>query len=64
MQNVNHAARAGLDQHGLIADRRIFIVPVALGREAEWSDDPRYPEKWASLAYRIACNYFMYDLTH
>jgi len=24
----------------------------------EWSDDPRYPEKWAALAYRIAMNYF------
>jgi Domain of unknown function (DUF4159) len=35
-----------------------------LGDAWEWSDDPRYPEKWASLAYRIAMNYFMYDLTH
>ncbi len=25
---------------------------------------PRYAEKWASLAYRIAMNYFVYDLTH
>jgi len=25
---------------------------------------PRYPEKWAALAYRIAMNYFIYDLTH
>ncbi|MBZ5601894.1 MAG: DUF4159 domain-containing protein [Acidobacteriia bacterium] len=35
-----------------------------LGDAWEWSDDPEYPEKWASLAYRIAMNYFMYDLTH
>ena len=35
-----------------------------LGDAWEWSDDPRYPEKWASLAYRIAVNYFVYDLTH
>jgi Domain of unknown function (DUF4159) len=35
-----------------------------LGDAWEWSDDPRYPEKWASLAYRIAINYFIYDLTH
>lgn len=35
-----------------------------LGDAWEWSDDPRYPEKWASLAYRIAVNYFIYDLTH
>jgi hypothetical protein len=35
-----------------------------LGDAWEWSDDARYPEKWASLAYRIAMNYFIYDLTH
>jgi len=35
-----------------------------LGDAWEWSDDPRYPEKWAGLAYRIAVNYFIYDLTH
>jgi len=35
-----------------------------LGDAWEWSYDPEYPEKWASLAYRIAMNYFMYDLTH
>jgi hypothetical protein len=35
-----------------------------MGDAWEWSDDPRYPEKMASLAYRIAMNYFVYDLTH
>ncbi len=35
-----------------------------LGDAWEWSDDPRYPEKWATLAYQIAINYFIYDLTH
>jgi len=35
-----------------------------LGDAWEWSDDPRYPEKYASLAYRIGMNYFIYDLTH
>ena len=35
-----------------------------LGDAWEWSDDPRYPEKWAALAYQIAMNYFIYDLTH
>jgi len=35
-----------------------------LGDAWEWSDDPRYPEKWARLAYQIAVNYFIYDLTH
>ena len=35
-----------------------------LGDAWEWSDDPEYPEKFAGLAYRIAMNYFVYDLTH
>ncbi|HVO97077.1 MAG TPA: DUF4159 domain-containing protein [Bryobacteraceae bacterium] len=35
-----------------------------LGDAWEHSDEPRYLEKWASLAYRIAMNYFTYDLTH
>ena len=35
-----------------------------LGDAWEWSDDPRYSEKWAGLAYRIGMNYFVYDLTH
>jgi hypothetical protein len=35
-----------------------------LGDAWEWSDDPRYPEKFARLAYQIAVNYFIYDLTH
>jgi len=35
-----------------------------LGDAWEWSDDPKYSEKWAGLAYRIAMNYFIYDLSH
>jgi hypothetical protein len=35
-----------------------------MGDAWEHSDNPEYPEKWASLAYRIAMNYFVYDLTH
>ncbi len=35
-----------------------------LGDAWEWSDDPRYPEKWATLAYQVAMNYFVYGLTH
>ena len=50
------------DDHGRV------VVAIChnmdLGDAWEWSDDPRYPEKWASLAYRIAMNYFTYDLSH
>lgn len=35
-----------------------------MGDAIEHSDDPEYPEKWSSLAYRIGMNYFVYDLTH
>jgi hypothetical protein len=30
----------------------------------EHSNDPEYPEEWASMAYRIAVNFVVYDLTH
>jgi hypothetical protein len=49
-------------------DRGRIMVAIChnmdLGDAWEWSDDARYPEKWASLAYRLAVNYFIYDLTH
>jgi hypothetical protein len=49
-------------------DKGRIVVAIChnmdLGDAWEWSDDPRYPEKWAALAYRIAMNYFIYDLTH
>jgi hypothetical protein len=35
-----------------------------LGDAVERSDEPSYPEKFASLAYRIVANYVVYDLTH
>jgi hypothetical protein len=53
---------------GIYDDRGRVMVAIChnmdLGDAWEWSDDPRYPEKWAGLAYRIAVNYVMYDLTH
>jgi hypothetical protein len=49
-------------------DKGRIIVAIChnmdLGDAWEWSDDPRYSEKWAGLAYRIAMNYFVYDLAH
>jgi hypothetical protein len=35
-----------------------------LGDAWEHSDEAQYMEKWAGLAYKIAMNYFVYDLTH
>jgi hypothetical protein len=53
---------------GIYDDKGRIVVAVChnmdLGDAWEWSDDPSYPERFASLAYRIAMNYFVYDLTH
>lgn len=35
-----------------------------LGDAWEWADDPQYPERYASLAYRIGINYIVYSMTH
>jgi hypothetical protein len=54
--------KAIYDDHG-----RIMVAichNMDMGDAIEWSDDPAYPEKYSSLAYRIAVNYVMYDLTH
>jgi hypothetical protein len=49
-------------------DRGRIMVAIChnmdLGDAWEHSDEPEYQEKWASLAYRIAMNYFVYDLSH
>jgi hypothetical protein len=64
------AGETGKTPHwrGIYDDKGRVMVAIChnmdLGDAWEWSDDGRYPEKWASLAYRIAINYFVYDLTH
>lgn len=49
-------------------DKGRIIVAIChnmdLGDAWECADEPRYPEKWTSLAYRIAMNYFVYNLSH
>ncbi len=49
-------------------DKGRIIVAIChnmdLGDGWENSDDPKYQEKWSSLAYRVGINYFVYDLTH
>jgi hypothetical protein len=53
---------------GIYDDKGRVVVAIChnmdLGDAWEHSDEARYQEKWASLAYRIAMNYFIYDLTH
>jgi hypothetical protein len=35
-----------------------------VGDAWEWADSPKYPERDASLAYRIGINYIIYGMTH
>jgi hypothetical protein len=35
-----------------------------LGDAWEWADEPRYPEPYTALAYRIGINYIVYAMTH
>jgi hypothetical protein len=49
-------------------DRRRIMVAIChnmdLGDAWEWADWPHYPERYASLAYRIGINYIIYAMTH
>ncbi|HWF07351.1 MAG TPA: DUF4159 domain-containing protein [Bryobacteraceae bacterium] len=53
---------------GIYDDKNRLMVAIChnmdLGDAWEHSDEAQYAEKWASLAYRVAMNYFIYDLTH
>lgn len=53
---------------GIYDDKGRLMVAIChnmdLGDAWEHSDNPRYPEKFASLAYRIAVNYVAYAMTH
>ena len=35
-----------------------------LGDAWEHADEPMYPEKWTSQAYRMTLNYIVYSMTH
>lgn len=52
---------------GIYDDKGRIMVAIChnmdLGDAWEHSDEAEYKEKWASLAYRLAMNYFIYDLS-
>ena len=54
--------RALLDSRGRIAVMICFNMDV--GDAWEWSDHPLYPERLASLAYRLGVNYVTYAMSH
>jgi len=53
---------------GIYDDRGRLMVAIChnmdLGDAWEWADSPRYPERYASLAYRVGINYIIYAMTH
>lgn len=53
---------------GVYDDRGRLMVAICanmdLGDAWEWADIPQYPERYASLAYRVGINYIIYSMTH
>jgi hypothetical protein len=71
--NVVHGSqieRGGMYPHwrGILDERGRVVVAICfnmdLGDAWEWADLPEYPERYASLAYRIGVNYVVYAMTH
>jgi hypothetical protein len=54
--------RAILDSKGRIMVAICFNMDV--GDAWEFADSPDYPEKYASMAYRLGINYVLYSMTH
>jgi len=60
----------GVDPHwrGIYDDKGRLMVAICfnmdLGDAWEWADHPRYPEHYASLAYRVGINNIIYSMTH
>ncbi|MCC7236097.1 MAG: DUF4159 domain-containing protein [Bryobacterales bacterium] len=54
--------RAILDGKGRVVIAICFNMD--LGDAWEWADIPEYPEKYASLAFRVGVNYVIYAMTH
>lgn len=62
--------RGGIEPHfrAILDDKGRVIVGIFfnmdLGDAWEWADIPEYPEKYASLAFRLGVNYVVYSMTH
>jgi len=54
--------RALRDEKGRIV--MAICQNMDLGDAWEWADHPQYPERYASLAYRVGINYIVYAMTH
>ncbi len=60
----------GVEPHwrGIYDDKGRVMVAICFNQDNgdawEWADSPRYPEKFASQAYRVGINYVIYAMTH
>ncbi len=60
----------GIEPHwrGIYDDKGRIMVAICFNQDNgdawEWADLPRYPEKYASQAYRMGINYIIYAMTH
>jgi hypothetical protein len=60
----------GVSPHwrGIYDDNGRVMVAICFNQDNgdawEWADSPRYPEKYASQAYRMGINYIIYAMTH
>ena len=60
----------GVQPHwrGIYDDKGRVMVGICFNQDNgdawEWADSPRYPEKYASQAYRMGINYIIYAMTH
>lgn len=54
--------RAVLDERNRV--QVLICHNMDLGDAWEWADDPAYPEKFSSLAYRLGLNAVVYAMTH
>jgi len=66
--NVDERDTTGGRWRGIYDDKGRLMVAIThnqdLGDAWEWADHPQYPEKWASMAYRMGINYIVYSMTH
>lgn len=61
-QGYGHHYRAVVDDKNRVQVAMFFNQDF--GDAWEWADDPRYPERYASQAYRVGVNYVIYTMTH
>jgi hypothetical protein len=60
----------GFDPHvrGIFDDKGRLLVVINwntdMGDGWEWAEQPRYPLRYSSYAYRMGANYIVYSMSH